>query len=52
MIHDGEKMWIEKNYNKNSNQQVTMDFWMIKFGLYFQKSLSWSFFVELIFFST
>jgi hypothetical protein len=26
MIHDEKKMWIEKNYNKNFNQQITMDF--------------------------
>jgi len=26
MIHDGEKKWIEKNYNKNFNQQITMYF--------------------------
>jgi hypothetical protein len=52
MIHDGEKKWIEKNYNKNFNQQITMDFWLIKFGPYFQKSQYWSFFVGLIFFST
>jgi hypothetical protein len=29
--------------------QITMDFWMTKFGLYFQKFQSWSFLVELIF---
>jgi hypothetical protein len=22
MIHDAEKKWIEKNYNKNFNQQI------------------------------
>ncbi len=26
MIHDGIKIWIEKKYNKNFNQQITMDF--------------------------
>jgi hypothetical protein len=51
MIHDGEKKGIEKNYYKKFNQQIAMDFWMTKFGPYFQKSLSWSFFVGLIFFS-
>jgi len=44
MIHDGEKKWIEKKYNKNFNEQLTMNFWMTKFGPYFQKSQSWSFF--------
>jgi hypothetical protein len=42
MIHDGEKIWIEDKYNKNFNQQITMNFWMTKFGPFFQKSLSWS----------
>jgi hypothetical protein len=50
MIHDGEKIWIEKKYNRIFNQQ-TMDFLITKFGPYFQKSQSWSFFVGLIFFS-
>jgi hypothetical protein len=45
-------IWIEKNYNKNFNQQITMDFWMIEFEPYFQKFLSWSFFVGLTIFST
>jgi len=45
-----KQIWIEKNYNKNFNQQIIMDFWMTRFGLYFQKSQSWSFFVGLIFF--
>jgi hypothetical protein len=49
MIHNGKKIWIEKNHNKNFNQQITMDFWMTKFGPYFQKPQSWSFFVGLIF---
>jgi len=26
------KKWIEKHYNKNFNQQITMYFWMTKFG--------------------
>ncbi len=26
MIHDGEKIWIEDKYNKNFNQQITMNF--------------------------
>ncbi len=26
MIHDGGKKWIEKNYKKNFNQQIIMDF--------------------------
>jgi hypothetical protein len=43
-----KKKWIEKSYNKNFNQKIIMDFWMTKFGLYFPKSLSWSFFIELI----
>ncbi len=34
-----KKIWIKENYNKSFNQQITMDFWMTKFGLYFQKSL-------------
>jgi hypothetical protein len=50
MINDGKKIWIEKNYDKNFNQEVTMDFWMTKFEPYFQKSQSWSFFFGLIFF--
>jgi hypothetical protein len=50
MIFDGKKKWIEKNYNKIFNQQIIMDFWMTKFGPYFPKSLSWSFFIGLIFF--
>jgi hypothetical protein len=40
MILDGKKIWIQKNYNKNFNQQIIMDFWMTKFGPYFSKSLS------------
>jgi hypothetical protein len=44
MIHDGKKKWVEKNYNKNFNQQITMDFLMTRFGPYFQKSQSWFFF--------
>jgi hypothetical protein len=43
-----KKIWIEKNDNKNFNQQIIMDFWMTKFGPYFSKSLSW--FIGLIFF--
>jgi hypothetical protein len=50
MIHDEKKIWIEKNYNKKFNQQIIMNFQMTKFGPYFQKSQSWSFFVGLIFF--
>jgi hypothetical protein len=42
---------IEKNYNKNFNKQITMDFWIIIFEPYFQKFQSWSFFVGLNFFS-
>ncbi len=49
MIHDGKKIWIEKNYNKNFNKKITMDFWMTSLGPHFQKSQSWSFFVGLIF---
>jgi hypothetical protein len=45
MIHDGGKKWIEKKYNKNFNQQTIMNFWMTKFGPYFQKSPSWSFYL-------
>jgi hypothetical protein len=26
MIHDEKKIWIEKNYNRIFNQQITMDF--------------------------
>jgi hypothetical protein len=26
MIHDGEKIWNEKKYNKKFNQKITMDF--------------------------
>jgi hypothetical protein len=37
MILDGKKTWIEKNYNKKFNQQITIDFWMTKFGPYFPK---------------
>ncbi len=50
MIQNGKKNWIEKHYNKSFNQQIIMDFWMTKFRPYFQKSLSCSFFVGLIFF--
>jgi len=39
MILGGKKIWIEKNYNKNSYKQIIMDFWMIQFGPYFLKSL-------------
>jgi len=39
-----------KNYNKKLNQQIIMEFWITEFELYFQKTLSWSFFVGLIFF--
>jgi hypothetical protein len=35
MMFDGKKKWIEKKYNKNFNQQITMDFWMTKFEPYF-----------------
>jgi adenylate cyclase len=52
MIHDGKTNMDWKNYNKNFNQQITMDFWMTKFESYFPKFLFWSFFVELIFFPT
>jgi len=45
-----KKKWIEKNYNKKINQQITMDSSMTKFGPNFLKSLSWLFFVGLIFF--
>jgi hypothetical protein len=38
-----------KKLQKKFNQQITMDFWMTKFGPYFLKSLSWSFIVGLIF---
>ncbi len=51
MIQDGKINMIEKTYNKKFKQQTIMDFLVIKFGPYFQKSLSWSFFVGLIFFS-
>jgi hypothetical protein len=34
-----KKIWIEKNYNKNFNQQIIMDFWMTKFGPYFSKPI-------------
>ncbi len=44
-------IWIEKHYNKNFDKQITMDFWLTKFGPYFQKSQSWSFFVGLMYFS-
>jgi len=52
MIHDREKNmdWKELQ-QKNKQTWITMEFWMTKFGPYFQKSLSWSFFVGLIFFS-
>jgi len=33
-----EKKYVLKNYNKNFNQQIIMDFWITKFGPYFQKS--------------
>jgi hypothetical protein len=26
VIHDGKNKWIEKNYNKQFNQQIAMDF--------------------------
>jgi hypothetical protein len=38
-----KQIWIEKNYNKKFNQQITMDFWMTKFGPHFQKSQSYVF---------
>ncbi len=45
-------IWIEKNYNNNLNQQITINFSMTIFGPYFNKSQSWSFFGwKLIFFS-
>jgi len=50
MIHDGEKKWIKKNYNKNFNKQITMDFQMTRSEPKFQKFQSWSFFIRLIFF--
>jgi hypothetical protein len=39
-----------KKITTNFNQQITMDVLMIKFGPYFQKSQSWSFFIGLIYF--
>jgi hypothetical protein len=39
-----KEIWIENNYQKKFNQQITMDFLMIRFRHYFQKSQSWSFF--------
>jgi hypothetical protein len=48
MIHDGGKNMDWKIYNKNFNQQITMNFWMNWFEPHFQKSLSWSFFIKLI----
>jgi hypothetical protein len=45
-----KQIWIEKHYKKKINQEMIMDFGMNRFGLYFQKSQSWSFFVGLIFF--
>jgi hypothetical protein len=35
MIHDAKKIWIEKNYNKNFNEQIIMYFLITKFGPYF-----------------
>jgi hypothetical protein len=50
MIHDGKKInW--KKFNKKFNEQIIMDFWMTRFGPYFQKFQSWYFFVGLIIFS-
>jgi hypothetical protein len=34
----GENAEFEKNYNKNFNEQIILDFWMTRFGPYFQKS--------------
>jgi hypothetical protein len=47
-------MLEEKNMNfqkkyKNCNWQIVINFWMIRFEPYFQKSLFQSFFVELMF---
>jgi hypothetical protein len=46
-----KKIWIEKIYNKNFNQQIIMDFWMTKIGPYFQKSQSWLFLFDWYYFS-
>jgi hypothetical protein len=46
-----KEIWIENNYQKKFNQQITMDFLMIRFGHYFQKSQSWSFFKDQYFFT-
>jgi len=40
-----------KKLQQNFNQQIIMDFWIIKFGPYFQKFESWSFFIGLIYIS-
>jgi hypothetical protein len=37
LIYDGKIYMDWKNYDKNFNQQITMDFWMTKFGPYFLK---------------
>jgi hypothetical protein len=51
MIHDKRKMCIQKNYNKNLNQEIgILDFCMTIFGPYFQKSLCQSLIIELMFY--
>jgi len=45
-VYDGKKNMDWKKLQQNFNQQIIMDFWMTKFGPYFQKSQSWSSFVQ------
>ncbi len=50
MIDDGKKIWIEKNYNRNFNQQITMDFLMTRFGLSFKSpNLGHFFWIDIFF---
>jgi hypothetical protein len=46
----GGKNGLITNYNKNFNQQIIKDFLTTTFESYFPKSLSWSFFIGLIYF--
>jgi hypothetical protein len=46
MMIKNKQTWIPKNNDKNLNQQIAMDFWMTKFGFYFQIFLSWSFILD------
>jgi hypothetical protein len=47
VIHFFKNMNFKNNNDKNINQQIVMNFWMIRFGLYFQKlKIFWNLNIE------